>query len=220
MRGDALKTKVLSVKIIPNADKALLKALKAHSAHRSLGIITTDCDDVSYAALDDATKKARVQVVYAKSMYAGSTNSSTALAGEFLGILSGVDPEDVCSGLEAAIDFAENAASFYSANADDSIVYFAHCISRTGSYLSKQAKIPEGNALAYLIAPPLEAILGLDAALKASQVEMKLFYGPPTETNFAGGLLCGDQPSCSAACDAFAQMVCDIAEAPLSFQRR
>ena len=217
MKGNPIRTTVLSVKMIPNADPMLLKALKVPKAHQSLGVITTDCDDVSYAALDEATKKADVQVAYAKSMYAGSKNASSALAGEFIGILSGPNPSDVKSGLDAAIDFCENVATFYSANDEGSVVYFAHCISRTGSYLSKQAKVPEGTPMAYLIAPPLEATLGLDAALKAAEVEMKVFYGPPTETNFAGGLLVGDQAACRAACEAFAGTVCEIAGDPTGF---
>ena len=214
MRSDPIRTKVLSVRIIPNADPMLLASLQAQEGHRSLGLITTDCDDVSYAALDEATKKARVRVAYARSMYAGSSNASTLLAGEFLGILSAEDPAEVRSGLDAAISFIENDACFYSANEDDSIVYFAHCISRTGSFLSGEAGVTEGTAMAYLIAPPLEAMMGLDAALKMAQVEMKVFYGPPTETNFAGGLLVGEQAACKAACQAFADAVCNVADAP------
>ncbi|MBQ3150586.1 MAG: ethanolamine utilization microcompartment protein EutL [Clostridia bacterium] len=217
MKHDPVLTKVLSVKIIPNADPMLLKSLGATADERSLGIITTDCDDVSYAALDEATKKAVVRVVYARSMYAGSSNASTRLAGEFIGILAGPDPEEVRSGLQAAISFIENDSCFYSANDDDSIVYFAHCISRTGSFLSAEANVQEGVAMAYLIAPPLEAMVGLDAAVKAAEVEMKVFYGPPTETNFAGGLLVGDQAACKAACEAFANTVCEIADNPLGF---
>lgn len=57
MKGDALRTNVLSVRIIPNADPHLRKELELPEGYRSLGIITTDCDDVSYAALDEATKK-------------------------------------------------------------------------------------------------------------------------------------------------------------------
>lgn len=217
MKYDALRANVLSVKMIPNADAGMIKALGLPKGDRSLGIITTDCDDVSYAALDEATKKADVRVAYAKSMYAGAKNASTKLAGEFIGILSGPDPEEVRSGLQAAIHYIENDASFYSANDDDSIAYFAHCISRTGSYLSKQAHVPEGTAMAYLIAPPLEAMLGVDAALKAAEVEMKVFYGPPTETNFAGALLTGDQAACLAACKAFANTVCETADSPLTY---
>lgn len=217
MRGKRMGTTILSVRIIPNADPMLLARLEVPEGHRSLGIFTSDCDDVSYAALDEATKKAMVTVVYARSMYAGAGNASTALAGEFIGILSAENPAEIRSGLEAAIDYCENEASFYSANDDDSIVYFAHTISRTGSYLSKMAEVPEGTAMAYLIAPPLEAMVGMDAALKAADVELKTFYGPPSETNFAGGLLVGDQAACRAACEAFAEIICEIADAPTTY---
>ena len=86
--------------------------------------------------------------------------------------------------------------------------------SRSGSYLSEAAGIAEGEAIAYLIAPPAEAIVALDAAMKAADVQMCLFYGPPTETNFAGGLLTGDQAACKAACEAFADTVCKVAAQP------
>jgi len=215
MRGERIKTTVLSVQIIPNADPMLLKQLPIPEGHRSLGLITTDCDDVSYAALDEATKKAEVEVVYARSMYAGASNASTALAGEFIGILSAANPAEIRSGLDAAVSYIENDAAFCKANDDGSIVYFAHCISRTGSYLSKCADVPEGTAIAYLIAPPVEAMVGLDAALKAADVELRLFYGPPSETNFAGGLVAGDQAACKAACEAFAETVCNIADVPI-----
>ena len=217
MAGKQLNTKILAVRIIPNADPMLLKNLDVRPGDKSLGIFTTDCDDVSYTAVDEATKKADVHVAYAKSMYAGSGNASTALAGEFIGILSGPDPEEVRSGLQAAFSLIENDAHFYEANETGTVVYFAHCISRTGSYLSSQAGVPEGTPMAYLIAPPLEASVGLDAALMAADVLLSLYYGPPTETNFAGGLLTGTQASCQAACDAFADAVCRIAEDPLAY---
>ena len=215
MRGERIKTRILSVQIIPNADPMLLAQLPVPKGHRSLGLITTDCDDVSYAALDEATKKAQVEVAYARSMYAGAANASTALAGEFIGILSAENPEEVRSGLDAAVSYIENDAAFYQANDEGTVPYFAHCISRTGSYLSKCANVPEGAAVAYLIAPPVEAMVALDAALKAADVELKLFYGPPSETNFAGGLVTGDQAACKAACEAFAETVCNIADAPI-----
>ena len=217
MRGDPIPVRVLSARLIPNADPALLKSLGVPEGLRSLALFTSDCDDVSYAALDEATKKADVRVVYAKSMYAGASNASTANAGEFIGILAAPDPAAARSGLDAAVHFARQEASFKSANDSGDVVYFAHCISRTGSYLSAQAGVPEGTAMAYLIAPPLEAAVGLDAALKMAEVELKVFYGPPTETNFAGGLLTGSQAACQAACDAFADAVCAIAGAPLEY---
>lgn len=217
MKGKPIESQVLSARILPNADPMLLAQLNIREGDRSLGIFTTDCDDVAYTALDEATKKADVHVAYAKSMYAGASNASTALAGEFIGILSGPNPEEVKSGLQAAFMLIRENAHFYTANEEESIAYYAHCISRTGSYLSEMAGVPEGTAMAYLIAPPLEATIGLDAALKAADVELKVYYGPPTETNFAGGLLVGDQAACKAACDAFADAVCGVAEAPMAY---
>jgi len=213
--GDRIPTKILSMRILPNADPALLEAIGAREGERSLGLFTTDCDDVGYAALDEATKKAGVRVVYARSMYAGSSNASTRLAGEFIGILAGPDPEQVRAGLEAVESCIANDAAFYSADDDNSIVYFAHCISRTGSYLSQQAGVPEGTAMAYLIAPPLEATVALDATLKAAEVALRVWYGPPSETNFAGALLTGEQAACKVACEAFADEVCRVAKEPL-----
>ena len=217
MRYDPIKVNVLSVKVIPNVDEGMRKHLNLPETHRAIGMITTDCDDVGYTALDEATKKAEVAVVYAKSFYVGAANANTKLAGEFIGILSGPSPAEVKSGLNAAIDFIENDACFYSANDEDSIAYYAHCVSRTGSYLSSVAGIKEGEALAYLIAPPIEAMYALDAALKAADVELVAFYGPPSETNFGGGLLTGSQSACKAACDAFADAVIQVADHPTKY---
>ncbi len=215
MIGDRLPTKLLSLQEIPNAEPALLEKLNVPEGYKSLGIVTTDCDDVSYAAIDEATKKADVTVVYAKSFYAGSSNASTALAGEFIGILAGEDPSEVRAGLDAFTQYISNVAFFYSANADGSIPYFAHCISQTGTYLSEMAGVPVGTSMAYLIAPPNEAIVGMDAALKSADVDLNVFYGPPTETNFAGGLLTGEQWACEEACRAFAGAVCRVAAEPI-----
>ncbi len=217
MKNDPVKASVLSVKMIPNVDDDMKKELNLPDDHRSIGMITTDCDDVGYTALDEATKKAEVSVVYAKSFYGGAANANTKLAGEFIGIVSGPTPAEVKSGVNAVIDFVENDACFYSANEDDSIAYYAHCVSRTGTYLSSECNIPEGEAIAYLIAPPIEAMYALDAALKAADVKMVQFFGPPSETNFGGGMLTGSQSACKAACDAFADAVVFVADNPTKY---
>lgn len=217
MKGDPLKATLLSVKIIPNVNPDMAASLGLRPDQRSVGLVTADSDDVTYTALDEATKKADVAVVYAKSFYAGAANANTKLAGEIIGIIAGPNPAEIRSGLNAISDFIENEAWFVSANEDNTIPYYAHCISRTGSYLSKVAGVPEGDALAYLIAPPLEAMYALDAALKAADVKLAAFYGPPSETNFGGGLLTGSQSACKAACDAFAQAVIFVAENPVLY---
>ena len=216
MKRDPIPSKVLASKLIPNVARDLAKQLGLNETQKSIALITTDCDDVGYTAVDEATKRADVQVVYAKSFYGGAANANTKLAGEFIGILAGPNPAEVKAGLQAAVDMVENELHFVSANEDDSIVYYAQCISRTGSYLSESAGIPEGEALAYLIAPPREAMYGVDAALKAADVKMCVLYAPPSETNFGGALLTGSQSACKAACEAFASAVEFVAGTPLA----
>ena len=214
MKRDPLRATVLATKVIPNVNAEMAKELGLSPDQKSIGLITADCDDVTYTALDEATKAADVKVVYAKSFYAGAANANTKLAGEILGILAGPNPAEIKSGLEACINTIENEAYFISANEDDTIPYYAHCISRTGSYLSAGAGIAEGEALAYLIAPPLEAMYAVDAAMKAADVKMCVLYAPPSETNFGGALLTGSQSACKAACEAFAAAVEFVAENP------
>jgi ethanolamine utilization protein EutL len=214
MRGEPIKADVLATRIMTNVSPDLAKELELGPDHKSIAIITSNCDDVTYTALDEATKKAQVDVVYAKSFYGGADNANTKFAGEVIGILAGPTPAEVRSGLEVAVDVIENGAHFVSANDEGSVAYYAHCVSKTGSYLSEGAGVPEGDSIAYLIAPPLEAMYALDIALKAADVKICAFYGPPTETNFGGALLTGSQSSCRAACDAFALAVEEVAANP------
>lgn len=214
MTGDLLKVNVLATHTIANVSETLAKKLKLPKEYRSIGIITADSDDPTYCALDEATKDAAVTVVYARSLYAGAANASTKYAGEVIGILAGPNPSEVSSGLGSAVRFLESGVGFHSANEDDSVAYFAHTISRTGSYLSKTAGVKEGEALAYLVAPPLEAMVGLDEAMKAADVELVALFEPPTETNYGGGLLTGTQSACHAACAAFEETVKAVAARP------
>lgn len=217
MKNDKMRANVLGVRVISNVSSELATRLELGPKHKSIGIITSDSDDVTYTALDEATKAADVEVVYARSMYAGAGNASTKLAGEVIGIIGGPSPAEVRSGLKAALDFFQSDACFISANEDDSIIYYAHTVSRTGSYLSKVAGVEEGEPLAYLIAPPMEAIYGLDAAMKAADVRLVEFFGPPSETNFGGGLLTGTQSACHAACAAFAEAIKTVADNPRDY---
>ena len=215
MKRDPLPAHVLATRLIPNVSADMAKQLNLKPEHKSLALLTADCDDVTYTALDEATKKADCEVVYAKSFYAGAANANTKLAGEIIGILAAPNPAEAKAGLEAAVDMIENVCHFVSANDDDSICYYAHCISRTGSYLSEGCGIKEGEAIAYLIAPPLESMFGVDAALKAADVKCCVLYAPPSETNFGGALLTGSQSACKAACDAFAYAVEAVADRPI-----
>lgn len=205
------------MQVIPNVDAGLAEKLNLKPYQRSIGLFTSTIDDVGYTAADEATKATDVEVVYAKSFYAGGAHASGPLSGEFIGIIAGPSPEEVKSGLDSIRNTVENSAYFEAINGDDSHVLYAHTISSCGSYLAEMAGIQEGQSIAYLIAPPLEAIVGLDAALKAADVRVCELYAPPSETNFGGGLLTGSQSSCQAAADAFREAICNMANRPLDY---
>ena len=206
-----IPVKVLAVRYIPNASRALCAGLGVPMDKPSLALLTTDSDDPTYIALDEATKAADVSVCYGRSFYAGAANASTPHAGEVLGILAGATPGAVRSGMEAALAALQRIGF----RETEGVPCLAHTVSSCGSFLSKEAGVPLGSALAYLIAPPLESMAALDAALKAADVKLCKLYAPPTETNFGGALLTGTRSACAAACDAFTAAVADMAKRPI-----
>jgi ethanolamine utilization protein EutL len=211
---DPIRPTILAARVIDNVDRGFAERFELRDDQRSLALVTCDIDDCLYVSLDEATKKADVEVVYAHSFYAGSAHASGPLSGEIIGVLAAPDPAEARAGLEACVAYAETKAYFEAATDDGSLAFFAHPISRTGSYLSKEAGVERGTSLAYLIAPPLEATVALDRALKTADVQMKVWFAPPSETNFSGGFLVGDQSAVVAACHAFREGVLEVARSP------
>ena len=201
---------VLAVRYLANAAGGLCAGLDVPKGYPSLAMLTTDSDDATYIALDEATKAADVKVCYGRSFYAGAANASTPNAGEVIGILAGTTPGTVRSGMEAALSALEHIGF----EEVKGVPYLAYTVSRSGSFLAKEAGVTEGTPLAYLIAPPLESMYAMDAALKAADVKLCKLYAPPSETNFGGGLLSGTRSACEAACAAFAKAVAEVAMKP------
>ena len=201
---------VLAVKYLASAPESLCKELGAPEGYPCLGLLTADSDDATYIALDEATKAADVKVCYGRSFYAGAANANTPYAGEVIGVLAGQTPGIVRSGMEAAIS-ALDRIGFEQAG---DVPYLAYTVSRCGSYLAQVAQVQEGTPLAYLIAPPLESMYAMDAALKAADVKLCKLFAPPSETNFGGGILTGTRSACEAACSAFAAAVAEVAQRP------
>ena len=205
-----IPVKVLSVRYLANASGELCRDLGVPEGFSSLAMLTTDCDDATYIALDAATKAAEVEVVYGRSFYAGAANASTPNAGEVIGILAARTPGAARSGMEAALATL-NRVGFEDLGG---VPCLAHTVSSVGSFLAAEAGVPVGSAIAYLIAPPLEAMYARDGALKAAEVKLSKLYAPPSETNFGGGLLGGTQSACEAACAAFRERVAEVAAQP------
>ena len=205
-----IPVKILARRYLANATPVLARALGAPEGYPSLGMFTTDSDDATYIALDQGTKAADVKVSYARSFYGGAANASTPNAGEVLGILCASTPGAVRSGMEAALGALERIGF----EQVGEVPYLAYTVSSCGSFLAKEAGVEEGSALAYLIAPPLESMYAMDAALKAADVKLCKLYEPPSPTNFGGGLLTGTRSACAAACEAFADAVAEVARNP------
>ena len=205
-----IQVKVLAVRYLAAASEALARSLGAPEGYPCLAMVTADSDDPTYIALDEATKAADVKVCYARSFYAGAGNASTPYAGEVVGILAAPTPGAARSGMEAVLGALERIGF----EETKGVPYLAYTVSRSGSFLAQEAGVREGDALAYLIAPPLESMYAMDAAMKASDVKLCKLYTPPTQTNFGGGLLTGTRYACEAACAAFAEAVQEVAGQP------
>ena len=214
---DKIPVSVCAVRLISSLQAEFKKELKLDDSVFSLGVFTADSDDVAYIAADEATKQANVRVVFGSSFYAGAKHGSSSTAGEVILMLAGPSPAEVRSGLDAALAHVRDGAAFQWANDAHTVAFLAHVVTRCGSYLAEVAGIAEGDSLAYLVAPPLEAAVGLDAALKAAEVRLAGYVRPPSPTNYSGAYLQGSQAACRAACDAFARTVADIAAQPLVY---
>lgn len=214
---DPIHAAPLAVQLIPQVDRSFAGHLKLTPGQRSIGLISADNDHATYVSIDDATKMADVEVAYARSFYAGVRHTSGKLSGEIMAILAGPDPAEVRAGLNAAVSYMRDQAVWYSASSDDTILFFPHVISRTGSYLSRVCGIPQGSPIAYLVAPPNEGLVALDAALKAADVSIVSLTMPPSETNYMGVMLTGDQPACKAAAVAFQNKVLEVAGNPFNY---
>ncbi len=213
---EPIRPRILSVQRIPDAHEALLRSYGADPArHSSLGLVTCDQDDSTFVALDEATKHSPVDVVYARSFYAGAAHASGPLSGEVLGVIASSGPDEIDEGLRALVACLEHDACFYNGDDRGEITLFPHVISSLGEYLSKEAGLQAGDSMAYLVAPPMEGALGIDSALKTADVRAAKIFGPPTETNFCAAWLTGRLEECEAAAAAFAQAVVEVGRTPI-----
>ncbi len=214
---DPLPARVLAARLIPRVSPVYAATLGLRPEQTSLGLITADNDDALYVSIDEATKMAEVEVVYAHSFYAGARHASGKYSGEIIAMIAGPDPAEVRAGMDAALRYLETRALWYSADPDDGVAFFPHVVSQIGSYLSAVSGLSPRSSIAYLVAPPLEGCLALDAALKAAAVEIAVYTAPPSETNFMGAILTGAQSACEAAALAFQDTVLDAARRPILY---
>ena len=204
MTGDLINAKVISAKLLTAVEAIMIKKFELPENHSNIGIFTTETDEAGYVAIDESTKEANICAAYARSSYGGLGCEN---GGQMLGVISGTSIDDVKAGLSYIIDFVNNKAGLYSANDEGSITYFAQTIASIGSYFSKRLNLPKGTSIAYVSAPPLEGIIGVDEVLRTTEVKIVEFRDTLTTSNRSGAIFTGTSSDCDAACSAFAQAV-------------
>jgi ethanolamine utilization protein EutL len=214
---DLIKPSVKAMRVIASLHEDLRHELKLSAAIRCLGLLTADADDVAYIAADEATKQAQVEVVYGRSLYAGAAHSPSPSAGEVLIMLGGPTPAEIRAGLDAMVNTIERGPAFQWADDGESTAFLAYLVARTGAYLSEIAGVALGEPLAYLVAPPLEATYGINAALKTAGTRLMTYVPPPSETNYSSALMAGSQAACQVACQAFSDAIADISRCPIQY---
>jgi ethanolamine utilization protein EutL len=194
-----LAPRVLAVRTIPNVAPSLVDTLGLRPSHAAIGFLTVDQDDPTYVAVDEATKKAEVDVVFARTFYRDTSHSNLEPAAQTLVVLAGDRIGEVEAGMDATLTHLESRVSYRSADGNGRCPYLAHLVAQTGR------------------ATPLEALFGLDQALKAADVQVGEWIEPPTPTNMGGALVIGTEADCRAACEAFEAAVKSVYADPVRY---
>ena len=214
----ALKTRMLSRKILAHISEEFRRVYKIREDHESVGMFTTDNDDVAYMAIDDATKKSRIEVVHADTLYGGEGCSTwSKYGGRIFVLFSGPKVADVKDGLRYATDFVNYHSGLQSFDGEEDLSFYAQTIPRAGKFFQERYGIPEGNAYSYLMAGPIEANYAIDKALKAGNTQLVHYWQPPSNCNSSGVLITGTESACRAAQKAFVEGLRFVFMNPLSY---
>lgn len=196
-------TKLLSQKLLAHISPEFRRVYGVPEEHDSVGMFTTDNDDIAYLAVDDASKKAKIHVIKADTFFGGDGCSWDRYGGKIEVIFSGPKVEDVRSGLFYIKDFIERQSALYCFDGDVSTAFYAQTIPRTGKYFTEVFHVPQGDAYTYLVGGPIETTFAIDKALKASQTTVRKFWEPPSNANSTGVILSGTESACRSAESAF-----------------
>ncbi len=198
---------IVMQKIIANVSDEQRNIWNMPEDHTSVGIISSDCEDVMWLAVDDATKKARMKVLQIETVYGGVQYSSRKFGGEITAIISGPKVSDVKSALAYIKAYVENHSGNYVFNEEGSLGCYVDLVPRAGKYYQETLGVKEGESIAYLVSTPVESTYGIDKALKASNARLVELFDTPSRVNTGGAILAGSESACKAAVEAFVEAV-------------
>lgn len=202
-----LNLHVVMQKVIANITPEQRRIWNVPEEHLSVGIISSDCEDVMWLAVDDATKKADFIVNQIETVYGGVAYSWSKFGGEITAIISGPKVSDVKSGLRYIREYIENHSGNYVFNEEGTLGCYVDLVPRAGKYYQKTLGVKEGESIAYLVSTPVESTYGIDKALKASNARLVDLFQTPSRVNTGGAILAGTESACKAAVEAFVEAV-------------
>lgn len=214
MIGDKISGRITANRLLTDVEDIMLEDYHLPDGYIDIGLFETDCEGVGYTAADNATKMANVEVVSISSTYGGTGQAND---GQVFGIISGPTVSDVERGLRYVREFAEHEASLYSISNDDDAAIYAQYISRIGKYFSKAYGLPVGSSIAYLVAPAILGVIGIDEAMTVANVEIVKYWGTPTPSNLCGAIVTGTQSQCMTAVEGFKNVIFDTVEDPIEY---
>lgn len=194
---------MLCQKVIANVSEEFAKVYNLPEGHKSVAIFSTDNDDVGYVAVDDATKKANIKLIHAKTFYGGLKCSWSKYGGGVFILFSGPKVEDVKSGLAYVRDFINSQSSLYNFDGDPQTAFYAQTIPKAGKYFQEWCSMGAEEAYTYLAGGPIESNYAIDKALKAGNTRVVRYWYPPSHANSSGAILAGTESACRAAEKAF-----------------
>lgn len=198
---------VVMQKVIANVSPEQRRIWKVPKEHQAAGVISADCEDVMWLAVDDATKKANIEALHIETVYGGAQYSWSRFGGEITAVISGPKVSDVKSGLSYIREYVEHHSGNYIFNEEGSLGCYVDLVPRAGKYYQSVLDVREGESIAYLVSTPVESTYGIDQALKASNARLVDLFETPSRVNTGGAILAGTESACKAAVNAFMDAV-------------
>jgi len=205
-------------KIIANVSPEFRKEWKLPEDHESVGLVSCDNEDVMFLALDDATKKARIRVMHAQTVWVGKENDWGKFQDANTAMISGPRVQDVKSGLSHIREYIERKCSHYQSDINPGISWYADWVPRVGPYMQDRLGIPEGSSYCYLYGPPIESTYAIDAAMKAGNTRLARTSDIITRDNKIGVILYGSESACKSAVSTYNNVIERCAARPLDLE--
>lgn len=215
--GRPVEQKITSRRVIANMKDEFRALYDLPESHQCVGVITTDYPDILHCAVDDATKKTRIEVISCDTYFGGSAVKWSANSGSAFALISGEKVADVNSAMQSIEDYVKRSKFLYDLKGDGSLLYFVGLISPAGRFFQEELEVTSSDALAYVAGPPVEAMYAIDQALKGGDVKVAEFVEPPDADNCARAILVGSESACKNALNAFAQAMELCGKDPLTF---